>query len=81
MKSDEKLFEVILAPIDMLEKELEDVLGGMGDCGSNKCHVNTANCIDSECNVHLVNCSYNRCGTFTCPPGYTLVNCECVPVE
>ena len=26
MKHDEKLFEVILPPTDMLEKELEDVL-------------------------------------------------------
>ena len=49
MNKKEKLFEVILSPTDMLEKELEDVLGGMSACVANNCKTNTAECEMNTC--------------------------------
>lgn len=37
MEEKKKLFEVILSPSDMLEKELENVLGGAGSCSIDEC--------------------------------------------
>ena len=75
MNKKERLFEVILPPTDMLEKELEDVLGGiMPFCGVFQCG-NYSSCgQNTECNGFT-------CLNFGCPPGYIWAGCDCVPVE
>lgn len=76
----EKLFEVILAPTDMLEKELESVFGGA--CGQNHCGQNMGDCDVNGCERNDGDCGYNACGiNIICPPGYTWNGCECVPVD
>lgn len=71
MEEKKKLFEVILSPSDMLEKELENILGGAVDCIIQNCNTNCE-----------PNCYINR-GTHDCPPGmiWNPVLCTCVPME
>ena len=76
----EKLFEVILAPTDMLEKELENVLGG--DCPRNICGINYGACSINDCETNTDNCGHNTCViNIVCLPGYTWNGCRCVPVD
>jgi len=80
MKQDEKSFEVILAPVDMLEKELEGVLGGV--CTTNNCGHNDGNCMENYCSCNSEDCATNNCGTNRiCPPGFVLVGCDCMPID
>ena len=81
MEKQTKLFEVILPPANMLEKELEDVLGGMGACGLNKCSVNFGDCNQNTCKMNGISCIINECDIL-CPEGYRWDgDCGCVPVE
>lgn len=70
MEKNEKSFEVILSPTDMLERELEGVLGGCFnyDCGNFGC-VMFDDCSFFDCKIHG-----------NCPPGYIwdAVKCKCV---
>lgn len=67
----EKLFEVILTPTDMLEKELESVFGGA--YGINGYRQNTGNCNINDCQ--------RNSKPKLCPLKYTWNRCECVPVD
>lgn len=93
MKKEEKSFEVILAPTDMLEKELEGVLGG-AVCQKNACSANTGECVVNQCVANTFDCGENNCeincnafspscssNTKACPPGYILVGCDCAPIN
>ena len=76
MKQKEQLFEVILPPTDMLEKELSDVLGGlMAPCNNNECDVykSPEPCNNNTCRVYEMEC----------PPGliWDPTVCDCVPIE
>lgn len=85
-------FEVILAPIDMLEQELEGVLGGgctSNDCGTNgvtcsgnTCKTNNGTCGSNICTYNLGQCKDNTCSqNGPCDPGYIWDGCKCVPAE
>lgn len=73
MKKKEMSFEVILSPTDILEKELEEVVGGCFnyDCGSFGCTMYD-DCTFFDCNVYG-----------NCPVGmiWDARMCKCVPVE
>lgn len=58
-----KKFDVLIAPTDVLEEELREVLGGGTDCNGQ--------CIE-QCIV------FSSEGSGDCPPGYVLVNGDCV---
>lgn len=85
MNNKEKLFEVILSPVDMLEKELVHVLGGMGDCSLDECIKNQGDCDVNKCSGNYTGwCDRNTCkeNGVSCPPGYrwSASECKCVPV-
>ena len=74
MNKKEQLFEVILPPTDMLEKELEDVLGGiMPSCG-------VFHCDNYGSGGYSTYCKGFSCEQFGCPPGYIWKGCDCVPI-
>lgn len=84
MEENRKLFEVILAPSDRLEKELEEVLGGMGSCNEDGCTTNSGNCNVNMCSRNGQDwCDNNTCSCnkIVCPPGYILGpdGCHCIP--
>lgn len=86
MEEKKKLFEVILSPSDMLEKELENVLGGMGICSVDKCEVNNGDCKVNYCKENFNPwCDSNSCikNQYPCPPGtrWDPNTCSCVPIE
>ena len=86
MEEKKKLFEVILSPSDMLEKELEHVLGGMGSCNVDKCTENQGDCDLNACSGNYEDwCRKNECteNGVACPPGYrwSASECKCVPIS
>lgn len=81
MEKQTKLFEVILPPTDMLEKELEDVLGGMGFCRVDECIMNFGDCGYNHCERNYAGCNDNGCNR-NCPEGYRWGgdSCGCIPI-
>lgn len=66
MEKTNKKFEVILHPKDILDFELNDILGGMSDCICNagSCYQNY------PCTCNDGSCFQNGGEVKPCPPGY-----------
>lgn len=70
---EDKKFDVLISPTDVLEEELREVLGGGADCLIQCSGLCVKKC-DSKCQSQGSSGEPPK----DCPPGYILVNGDCV---
>lgn len=78
-----KKFDVLISPTDVLEEELREVLGGGAQCNGQCNSLCNGQC-SSNCKKTECNCKAQGQTALTpedCPPGYIVIDNECVEAD